>query len=114
MGVDSVTTVFGNDIALEPRLDQRGLAITATSTPSTPVALPGEKGDIMTFSVLGANDVRFFLTSSTARVADATSEVVFSQTKEPFLLPSERPSLISVYSPDGDSAVVINCFKRGS
>ena len=112
---DSIPVVFNTDVPLAPRLNQRGLEITATSTPSVPVALPGEKGDVMSFCVRGYNDVQFLFSTSTGVVVDSSAEPVFARTKETFEIPHDnRNVFISVYAPDGDSLVIINCHKRGT
>lgn len=112
---DSIPVVFNTDVPLAPRLNQRGLSIVATATPSTPIALPGEKGDVMSFCVRGANDVQFLFSTGITIKVDSSAEVVFGRSKETFEIPNDgRPVLISVYAIDGDSLVVINCHKRGT
>lgn len=118
MSVEGIPSIFSTDVPLAPRRHQRGLSLTATSTPSTPVALPGVKGDIMSFCVRGSNDVQFIFSTSLSIQCDSTSEVVFGRTKELFETPTDYqgqdPCLISVVAPDGDTLVVINCHKRGT
>lgn len=110
---DNIQVEYNDHVPLEPRPDQAGLAITAGTVASVPVSLPGEFGDIMSITVKGAFNVQFKLVSTLGGRADAASELVFAGTKELFLVPG-RKVYISLISPDGNSAVIINCFRRGT
>lgn len=119
---ESISVVYNDHIPVAPRPGQAGLRIVATSTASAPVALPGELGDILSIAVLGAYPVQFKLCKTTGSSrANNADTVVWAKKDLLFLVPSPTEMglaspicYISVISPDGDSVVVINTYKRGT